>query len=300
MFVPSSVLAALTIAGAFWVGVLAARRLRQWGDSQRSIEGGDDGGPDSGDRRGTGHPRAAIAGARESQMSDGSRARHFAENARAPYGLRPVDGTRSSAADASARVREALARKIEAELQVGGLGGQRRRLVGRHGEDELGLGRLRIGDVVSYEPGDFAGRPDPGTRPSKDYLVQGILHLREGDTTTRVVIVDDSGRSRWLVGSDDDSPWYWLEPIVDHQLSGEPPRQITRPDGRTFRLERRAQHSAALTGSHGRPDLPRTSTYLYRHLDQSVLWIERWGDRIMAGVGIPVTRAEFSFYPGSS
>src|SRR5690606_6211840 len=36
-----SLLAAMTIAGAFWVGVLAARRLRDWGDNSRALERGD-------------------------------------------------------------------------------------------------------------------------------------------------------------------------------------------------------------------------------------------------------------------
>lgn len=36
----ASLLAAMTIAGAFWVGVLAARRLRDWGEGRRAIEDG--------------------------------------------------------------------------------------------------------------------------------------------------------------------------------------------------------------------------------------------------------------------
>lgn len=31
----------MTIAGAFWVGVLAARRLRDWGEGRRALEEGD-------------------------------------------------------------------------------------------------------------------------------------------------------------------------------------------------------------------------------------------------------------------
>ena len=37
----ASLLAAMTIAGAFWVGVLAARRLRDWGDNSRALEHGE-------------------------------------------------------------------------------------------------------------------------------------------------------------------------------------------------------------------------------------------------------------------
>jgi hypothetical protein len=36
----ASLLAAMTIAGAFWVGVLAARRLRDWGEGRRALEEG--------------------------------------------------------------------------------------------------------------------------------------------------------------------------------------------------------------------------------------------------------------------
>src|SRR5690606_37727096 len=42
MLTVASLLAAMTIAGAFWVGVLAARRLRDWGEGRRALE---DGGP---------------------------------------------------------------------------------------------------------------------------------------------------------------------------------------------------------------------------------------------------------------
>lgn len=41
MFAVPSLLAAMTIAGAFWVGVLAARRLRDWGDNNRALEHGE-------------------------------------------------------------------------------------------------------------------------------------------------------------------------------------------------------------------------------------------------------------------
>ncbi len=40
MLTVASLLAAMTIAGAFWVGVLAARRLRDWGEGRRAIDEG--------------------------------------------------------------------------------------------------------------------------------------------------------------------------------------------------------------------------------------------------------------------
>ena len=40
MLTVASLLAAMTIAGAFWVGVLAARRLRDWGEGRRALEDG--------------------------------------------------------------------------------------------------------------------------------------------------------------------------------------------------------------------------------------------------------------------
>jgi hypothetical protein len=39
----ASLLAAMTIAGAFWVGGLAARRLRDWGEGRRALEEGHSG-----------------------------------------------------------------------------------------------------------------------------------------------------------------------------------------------------------------------------------------------------------------
>ena len=43
MLTVASLLAAMTIAGAFWVGVLAARRLRDWGEGRRALEEGQSG-----------------------------------------------------------------------------------------------------------------------------------------------------------------------------------------------------------------------------------------------------------------
>lgn len=43
MLTVASLLAAMTIAGAFWVGVLAARRLRDWGEGRRALEEGPSG-----------------------------------------------------------------------------------------------------------------------------------------------------------------------------------------------------------------------------------------------------------------
>lgn len=40
MLTVASLLAAMTIAGAFWVGVLAARRLRDWGEGRRALDEG--------------------------------------------------------------------------------------------------------------------------------------------------------------------------------------------------------------------------------------------------------------------
>ena len=31
---------------------------------------------------------------------------------------------------------------------------------------------------------------------------------------------------RWLVGSDQDEDWFLLSPVLDHQVVGEPSRQI--------------------------------------------------------------------------
>jgi hypothetical protein len=41
MLTLASLLAAMTIAGAFWVGILAARRLRDWGDGRRQLSEGE-------------------------------------------------------------------------------------------------------------------------------------------------------------------------------------------------------------------------------------------------------------------
>ena len=257
MLTVASLLAAMTIAGAFWVGVLAARRLRDWGEGRRALE---DGGPQP----------LAIAAAGGSPPDD-PRSRRIREAV--AERLRQQDQHRRGRAGASVtppRPGSTTARSLEHE--------------------DLGLATLRSGDVVSVESGD--------ARCDGDYIVDGLLLLREGGTTTTVVTMADGSRRRWLVGSPHAPDWYVLEPVRDHGLSGEPPRNIRRERG-DYGLTRRGQASAAGSGGHGRPDLPRAATYLYTAMGRDVLWLERWGSEVFMGEGRAVDPSAVSFLPGS-
>ncbi len=131
-----------------------------------------------------------------------------------------------------------------------------------------------------------------------DFLVEGLLHLREGGTTTVVVDMTDAGRRRWLVGSARGEQWMLVEPVHGHGLSGEPPRHVRRGNA-DYSLLRRGQASAAGTGRHGRPELPRVATYVYGASARDVLWLERWDREILMGEGKLIDAAEVSFLPGS-
>jgi hypothetical protein len=253
-----SLLAAMTIAGAFWVGVLAARRLRDWGDGNRALE----------ERE---QPLALAAASGSPSEDPGSR-----------------------------RVRMLVAERLDAQRE----GGEEmsaseavERTVG-----ELDIDGLRCGDVVLVDSAD----------PSVDgdYLIEGLLRLREGATTTIVATLADGARRRWLVGGPDDhagQPWAerWLmvEPLEGHGIRGEPPRNIQPPGGegrqRSYALERRGQASATGLGRHDRPDRPRVSTYLYRASRREVLWVERWGEQVLLAEGLALPRHEIAFLPGS-
>ena len=246
MLTIASLLAAMTIAGAFWVGVLAARRLRDWGEGRRALEEGE-------------QPLALVAAS--GALQDDDRVR---------------------------RIRERVAQRLMHDRSAERL--PQPRALAQAGEPDLGLTNLRAGDVLLLED----GRQDV----DGDYLVDGLVHLREGSRDTVVVVMRDGDRERWLVGSPDADPWFLLDPVVGHGLAGEPPRQIEH-DGRRFALERRGQASAAITGQPHRPEMPRVATYLYRASSQEVLWIERWRDEVVMGQGRTVPVYAVRFLPGS-
>jgi hypothetical protein len=157
-------------------------------------------------------------------------------------------------------------------------------------DDELGLATLREGDVIVVDAAEPA--------LDGDYIAEGLVHLREGGDTTVVVVMADASRKRWLVGAKEAERWMFLEPVAAHGLRGEPPRHIHRDSGQ-YALERRGQASAATVGRHGRPDGARAGTYLYRASAQDVLWVERWGDDVLMGVGHMIPSHTVSFLPGS-
>ncbi len=252
MLTVASLLAAMTIAGAFWVGVLAARRLRDWGEGRRALE---DGGA-------TPLAIAAVSGA-------------------------PPDD------DATRRVRALVARRIKNHRWSGDRALPR--AAGAEDDpsadrEDTSLATLRVGDVVVLDGVD----PELGT----DFIVEGVINLREGGTTSVVANLADGDRHRWLVGSEGQERWLLVEPVVDHGLSGEPPRNIRRPRG-LYGLERRGQASAACVGRHDRPAQSRAATYLYRAASRQVLWLERWGSEVFMGEGEAIDTSAVSFLPGS-
>ena len=250
VFAVPSLLAAMTIAGAFWVGVLAARRLRDWGDNTRVLEQGE-----------------------------------------APLALAAASGAPSEN-DSIKRVRERVAERLQASLASGGGMVAASQGAPRSGED-LDIEGLRIADVILIEAA--------GARVEGDFVVEGLLRLREGATTTVVAIMADGERRRWLIGSRDHEDWMVVEPVVGHGLAGEPPRSVQprRDDPRMFSLSRRGQASVAAVGEHGRPTGSRVGTYVYRAGTRDVLWLERWGSEILMGEGVALARHSVSFLPGS-
>jgi hypothetical protein len=260
VFAIPSLLAAMTIAGAFWVGVLAARRLRDWGDNSRALEQGD-----------------------------------------APLALAAASGAPSDNQSVK-KVRARVAERLEASLGSGGgmvaVGGDAPRSA-----EDLDIDGLRIGDVILLEA--------VGTRSDGDFVVEGLLRLREGPTTTVVAIMADGERKRWLIGSRESEvglhaasaagDWFVVEPVIGHGLAGEPPRNVQprRDDPRMYTLARRGQASVAAVGEHGRPTGSRVGTYVYRAGAREVLWIERWGGEIVMGEGSVLARHSVSFLPGT-
>ena len=273
MLTLASLLAAMTIAGAFWVGILAARRLRDWGDSRRQLSEGEGH-----------HPPLALAAGGASHSGSHSGIHSSSHSS--------ING--SGSGFGGGLLHDAVSQRIRARVA--------QRLQGRIGPtvprtldvdpeaQDLGLTGLRQGDVIVVESGD--------PQLDGDYLVDGVVNLREGATVTVVVVMTDSDRTRWLVGSPDDERLMLCEPIRGHGLSGEPPRHIHHAD-LDYALERRGQSSAAGVGMHGRPALPRVATDVYRAGPDQALWIERWGEQVLMGAATSVSAHDVHFLPGS-
>jgi hypothetical protein len=252
MLTLASLLAAMTIAGAFWVGILAARRLRDWGDGRRQLSEGDGH-----------HPPLALAAASASTSA----------------------GTLHD--PVSRRIRDRVAQRLQGRV---GTPTVPRPVETDPDAPDLGLTTLRQGDVVVVEASD--------PNLDGDYLVDGVLNLREGATVTVVVAMADGDRARWLVAQPDQDRWLIAQPVRGHGISGEPPRHILHED-LDYALERRGQSSAAGVGMHGRPALPRVATYVFRAGPDQALWLERWGDQVLMGAATAVSANDVHFLPGS-
>ncbi len=238
-----SLFAALTIAGAFWVGVLAARRLRDLGEGDRALAEGD-----------------------------------------LPLALPPARGGPGRDA-ATQRIRERVALRLQGGLRDPATGADR----GDEAES-LELEGIRAGDVVSID----------GTDPQAegDYVVEGVLRLREGSDTRMVLIMADGAKERWLVGGTREFEWLFVEPLREHGLRGEPPRNLELR-GHRFNLRRRGQAAVAALGHHDRPEARRVSTYVYEGPGERLAWLERWGDEVRVGEGAPIPARAVVFLPGS-
>lgn len=149
---------------------------------------------------------------------------------------------------------------------------------------------LRPGDVVIVSAGE--------SESDGDYIVEGVVNLREGADATSVVNLVDGSRKRWLVAGRALAHWMIVEPVIGHGLSGEPPRNIRRERG-LYSLQRRGQASVATIGRHGRPDASRAATYVYEASLHEVLWVERWGHEVLLGQGRTIDGSAISLLPGS-
>lgn len=245
MLTVTALLAAMTITGAFWVGVLAARRLRDWGEGRRALD----------------EAPQPLALAAASLPPDDARTR---------------------------RVRNLVAQRLQTS-RYRGIEAAPRPSPGARDPD-LGITTLRSGDVVVVEEGDAV--------VDGDYIVEGLVLLREGGQTTVVANMADGTRRRWLVAPVEGEEWFVAEPVTGHGLSGEPPRNVRR-ETREYGLARRGQASAASTGRHDRPDLPRVATYVYTGTGRDVLWLERWGSDVLMAEGRSISPVGVSFLPGS-
>ena len=284
MLTLASLLAAMTIAGAFWVGILAARRLRDWGDGRRQLAEGEGhhtplalAAASSGSANSSGIMNSGLGGSLGYAGSNFGNS-NFGNNGGGSGGMLhdPV----------SRRIRDRVAQRLQ-----GRIGPTVPRTVDVDPESaDLGLTGLRQGDVVLIETSDPA--------LDGDYLIDGVINLREGANLTVVVVMTDADRTRWLVGSPDQDRYAVCEPIRGHGLSGEPPRHIHHAD-QDYALERRGQSSAAGVGMHGRPALPRVATYLYRAGPDQTLWLERWGEQVLMGAATSVSAHDVHFLPGS-
>lgn len=165
MLTVASLLAAMTIAGAFWVGVLAARRLRDWGEGRRALE--------------EGMPTPLALAAASGAPPDDSASRRV----RSLVAQRIKDHRWSGA--------RALPRGSGEQAGAGPV----------VDAGELGLTTLRAGDVVVLDGGD----PELGLDFITDGVVtlrEGgtttvVANLSDGDR--RRWLVGAEGQERWLL-----------------------------------------------------------------------------------------------------
>ena len=229
---------ALTLAGFIWVGVVAARRIRDWGDMGRMLEAGADGVP-GGVPGGSGH-HAEVRG----------------------------------------RIRALVAERLDGQLRLPGAAthASPSGVGGGPGEehDSAELLALRVGDVLMVELAEAS--------MAGDFVVEGVVQLREGATERRVVAARDGSKAICVVLEPHRAAALVLDMIDGHGWSGEPARNLTWV-GQSYSLERRGQSSAYGLGTHGRPTRSRVATYLLRAPDGGVLWLERWGHEIVAATG---------------
>ncbi|MCX4246472.1 DUF4178 domain-containing protein [Paraliomyxa miuraensis] len=156
----------MTIAGAFWVGVLAARRLRDWGEGRRALEEGE-------------HVPLAIAAASGAPVDDA--------------------GTRKVRALVAKRIKD---HRWEAGRAAGrGSGSGAEAAVEEGAPVDLSLSTLRVGDVVVLD----GGHPELGSDFITDGVIslrEGgtttiVANLSDGDRRRWLVGAED--QDRWLL-----------------------------------------------------------------------------------------------------
>ncbi|NJP10799.1 MAG: DUF4178 domain-containing protein [Leptolyngbyaceae cyanobacterium RU_5_1] len=143
---------------------------------------------------------------------------------------------------------------------------------------------LQIGDIVQYDGGDW--------------VVEGRLTFDDNGYTWFEYMLQDRDEVRWLsVEEDDRVDVFWMEPVTDLEISGEPPKQLTyagtiyqRGESGTVRMTR--------IGTTLNRQAQRCRYFDYSGSNDQVLSIEDWDGEFEITAGRRIRPSALSLLPG--